>query len=139
MPEELPKGWVKTTLSEIRHNKSWGISQNQMHGETFELYSVPAYRGGKPEIVLGETVGSNKIIVHPGDVLLCKINPRINRAWVVGEQHKYKQIAPTEWIIFSKQEGISPNFLRYFFKQDEFRDYLSSNVSGLGGRRIHKK
>ena len=133
MPEELPKGWVKTTLGEIRHDKSMGISQNQMHGETFELYSVPAYRGGKPEIVSGQTIGSNKILVHPGDVLLCKINPRINRAWVVGEQHEYRQIASTEWIIFSKQAGISPNFLRYFFKQDEFRDYLSSNVSGVGG------
>lgn len=133
MPEELPKGWVRTTLAEIRHYVGVGISQNQMRGETFELYSVPAYREGKPEIIPGEMIGSNKIIVHPGDVLLCKINPRINRAWVVGEQHQYRQIASTEWIIFSKQGGISPDFLSYFFKQDEFRDYLSLNVSGVGG------
>jgi len=43
VPEKLPKGWVKTTLGEIRHDASLGISQQQMRGETFELYSVPAF------------------------------------------------------------------------------------------------
>lgn len=133
MPEKLPQGWVKTTLGEIRLDKSMGISQEQMRGETFELYSVPAFSEGKPEVVLGDTIGSNKILVSPGDVLLCKINPRINRAWVVGESHGYRQIASTEWIVFSKQEGISSDFLRYFFSQDSFRNYLAANVSGVGG------
>ena len=104
-----------------------------MHGETFELYSVPAFRQGKPELVSGSEIGSDKILVSPGDVLLCKINPRINRAWVVGESQGYRQIASTEWIVFSKQDGISSDFLRYFFNQDEFRDYLAANVSGVGG------
>ncbi|MGH7452498.1 MAG: restriction endonuclease subunit S, partial [bacterium] len=93
MPEKLPQEWVKTTLGEIRLDESMGISQEQIRGETFELYSVPAFSEGKPEVVLGDTIGSNKILVSPGDVLLCKINPRINRAWVVGESHGYRQIA----------------------------------------------
>lgn len=133
MPEKLPQGWVKTTLGEIRLDESMGISQEQMRGKTFELYSVPAFSEGKSEIVLGDAIGSNKILVSPGDVLLCKINPRINRAWVVGESHGYRQIASTEWIVFSKQESISSDFLRYFLSQDAFRDYLAANVSGVGG------
>jgi len=95
--------------------------------------TVPAFSEGKPEIISGDQVGSNKILVSPGDVLLCKINPRINRAWVVGESHGYRQIASTEWIVFSKLDGISSVFLRYFFNQDELRDYLAANVSGVGG------
>ena len=104
-----------------------------MHGETFELYSVPAFSERKPEVVPGDEIGSNKILVSPSDVLLCKINPRINRAWVVGESQGYRQVASTEWIVFSENDGISPDFLRYFFNQDEFRDYLAVNVSGVGG------
>ncbi len=133
MPDELPKGWVTTTLSEIRHDESIALSREQMRGETFELYSVPAFSDGEPEVVAGDAIGSNKLLVSPGDVLLCKINPRINRAWVVGEPHGHRQIASTEWIVFSKQKGISSEFLRYFFSQDTFRDYLAANVSGVGG------
>lgn len=133
MSEKLPKGWLETTLGEIRFDGSIAISQEQMRGETFELYSVPAFSEGKPEIVPGDEIGSNKVLVSPGDVLLCKINPRINRAWVVGETTGYRQIASTEWIIFSKIDGISPDFLCYFFSQDTFRDFLASNVSGVGG------
>jgi type I restriction enzyme S subunit len=133
MPDKLPKGWVKTTLGEIRRDTSAGISQQEMRGETFELYSVPAFSEGKPEVVTGDQVGSNKVVVAPGDVLICKINPRINRAWVVEDSHGHRQIASTEWIVFSKQEGISSDWLRYFFTQDTFRNYVAGNVSGVGG------
>lgn len=133
MPDRLPKGWVKTTLGEIRRDDSFGISQQEMQGEVFELYSVPAFSGGKPFVIPGEEIGSNKIVVSPGDVLICKINPRINRAWVVGDYYPNPKIASPEWIVFSKQEGISSRFLCYFFTQDGFRNYLAANVSGVGG------
>jgi len=58
MPEKLPKGWVKATLGEIRLDASVGISQRQMRGETFELYSVPSFDKREPEIVPGDTIGS---------------------------------------------------------------------------------
>ena len=104
-----------------------------MRGESFELYSVPAFEERKPEILPGEKIGSNKNTVAPGDVLLCKINPRINRAWVVAESKGHPQIGSTEWIVFSKQKGIASEFLAYFFAQDKFRNYLAGNVSGVGG------
>src|SRR5438046_1805561 len=101
MPEGIPKGWVRTTLGEIRRDNSFGISQQQMRGEIFELYSVPAFSEGKPFIIPGDEIGSNKVVVSPGDVLICKINPRINRAWVVGDYYPNRKIASTEWIVFS--------------------------------------
>lgn len=133
MLDKLPKGWVQTTLGEIRRDASMGFTQQQMRSETFELYSVPAFDERKPEILAGEKIGSNKKTVAPGDVLLCKINPRINRAWVVAEPKGHRQIGSTEWIVFSKQEGVVPEFLAQFFGQDTFRNYLSTNVSGVGG------
>lgn len=133
MPPPLPSNWVETTLGEIRRDSSSGISRAEMRGETFEIYSVPAFAAGRPETVKGDDVGSNKVFVSAGDVLLCKINPRINRAWIVGGDDKYRKIASTEWIVFSKQEGITPEFLRYFFTQESFREHLAANVSGVGG------
>lgn len=130
---KLPEKWEWTTLGEIRRDTSQSISQEEMRGKSFELYSVPSFATGKPEIIEGDQIGSNKVTVQPGDVLICKINPRINRAWVVGESQGYPQIASTEWIVFSKQGGIIPDFLRYYFSTDTFRNYLAANVSGVGG------
>jgi type I restriction enzyme S subunit len=134
MPQNKPPlGWIQTSLGQVRIDASHGISQQAMRGQTFELFSVPAFEKRAPEILAGESIGSNKVVVGCGDVLLCKINPRINRAWIVTPPRGYPQIASTEWIVFSRTDGLSPEFLAHFFTQDVFRNYLAANVSGVGG------
>ncbi len=103
---ELPGGWIWTRLGDIRLDKGKAIVPNTMPDQMFELYSVPAYDLNKPEIVLGKEIGLNKQIVEEETVLLCKINPRINRVWAVGNHSLYLKIASTEWIPFSKIDAI---------------------------------
>ena len=98
--EVLPHGWVRTTLSEIRLDRSKTVDPRKLADEMFELYSVPSFVGRQPEIVLGGAVGSSKRTVQANSVLVCKINPRINRVWVVGDFSDYKKIASTEWLCF---------------------------------------
>jgi type I restriction enzyme S subunit len=131
--------WVTIKLRDIYTSNSRGIEPAKYPDERFELYSVPAYEQKCPEIVKGKDIGSNKQIVYPGDLLLCKINPRINRVWIVGDYSSYKKIASTEWICFSRLENLEHSFLSYFFQQDEFRDFLASNVSGVGGSLMRIK
>ncbi len=95
-------------------------------------YSVPSFESGSPEVVNGWEIKSNKQIVETGDVLISKINPKINRVWVVGKYINSRIIASTEWIII-KNQSISSEFLAYYFKSPEFRSKLCSNVSGVGG------
>ncbi|MDP3808650.1 MAG: restriction endonuclease subunit S [Hydrogenophaga sp.] len=104
-----------------------------MPSELFELYSVPAFDRRVPEIVCGSEVGSNKQIVVPNTVLLCKINPRINRAWVVGSVTNHQKIASTEWITFPPHPDVEPKFLANFLSQSKIRLYLAANASGVGG------
>ena len=100
---------------------------------SFELYSVPIYDTGKPEYLTGKEIGSTKQTVEKGDVLLCKINPHLNRAWVV-EHYKpeLKCIASSEWLIF-KSDCLYPEYARLFFMSHSFRSLMLSNVSGVGG------
>jgi type I restriction enzyme S subunit len=107
--------------------------------ETFELYSVPAFEGKRPEVVTGGQIGSNKQIVEPGTVLLCKINPRINRAWVVGSFTRHQKIASTEWITFPPQPDVEPRYLAHYLSRKEIRDYLAANASGVGGSLMRVK
>ncbi|WP_278957385.1 restriction endonuclease subunit S [Aquipseudomonas alcaligenes] len=129
---ELPNGWVSTTIGEINDYSSGNIDPLKSPEQVFELYSVPIYPTGRPEHLPGQDIGSTKQCVEPGDVLLCKINPRINRVWMVGPKSELPQIGSSEWVVI-RQPLIHSSFLRYQLSESSFRDKLCSEVSGVGG------
>ena len=129
----LPDGWVITTLGDARLDLSKSIDPRKSGAEMFELYSVPSFSDRRPEIVPGNTVGSSKRTVETNAVLLCKINPRINRVWIVGDYSHHQKIASTEWLSFFQISELDPGYLCYCLQQHEFRNYLAANASGVGG------
>jgi type I restriction enzyme S subunit len=134
-PWELPEGWGWTTVSELPMGGNGSVEPSKTPNESFVLYSVPAFEAGKPEYVRGEQVESNKQIVPPDALLVCKINPRINRIWRVDAQQfgDGKIIASTEWIVIRQHSIIEPDYLRHFLSTERVRQYLAANVSGVGG------
>jgi type I restriction enzyme S subunit len=116
-----------------------GINPADFPEEQFELYSIPSHETGRPEVIFGREIGSNKQIVEPQTVLLSKINPRINRTWLIGAKGNRRQIASTEWIAFDRCEAVDPKYLKYFMQQADFRDFLAANASGVGGSLMRIK
>ncbi len=133
MTTKLPTGWVEITLGQFRSEGSISVDPSKFKNETFELYSVPSFETGEPETIEGKQIGSGKRLVEPGTVLICKINPRINRAWKVRTASGLRQLASPEWVAFRPVPGINPDYLRYFMCQSSFRNHLAANVSGVGG------
>lgn len=71
--------------------------------------------------------------VEEGDVLLCKINPHLNRVWVVRRRMaQLKSLASSEWIVIRTDE-IMPEYLALTMQSPYFRELMMSNVSGVGG------
>ena len=99
---------------------------------TFELYSVPIFPTNTPEIIKGEKIGSAKQSVENGDVLLCKINPKINRVWFVKNRTENTMIASSEWIVI-RNKFMLTDYLVFCFMSPYFRDLMENNVSGVGG------
>lgn len=130
---------IEVPFSEIQNTSGNGINPFEFPNEEFELYSVPAHETGQPEIVKGNDIGSNKQVVEEGMVLLCKINPRINRVWIVNGANGRRQIASTEWIAFPKNNALNPAFLALFLRQTSVRDFLAANASGVGGSLMRVK
>ena len=135
----LATGWVLTTLGDVQQDKSKTIDPRKLPNQLFELYSVPSFAEGRPEIVAGNAIGSSKRTVEENTVLLCKINPRINRVWVVGDYSQHPKIASTEWLGFSQVHGLYPDYLCYYLQLGDFRDYLAANASGVGGSLMRVK
>nr|WP_223813588.1 hypothetical protein [Geobacillus zalihae] len=130
-PYSLPENWVWVRLKSINKDKKRNIDPRDYSEEVFELYSVPSYDLGEPEYIKGKEIGSNKQVVKENEILLCKINPRINRVWIVlNNRGKYRQLASTEWIVISENKVIYPKYLLFLLKAPYFRKLITSNVSG---------
>ena len=106
--------------------------------EEFDLYSIPAFDQGEPEVLKGSAIGSAKQIVRPGDVLLSRIVPHIRRAWVVGDDRGRRIIASGEWIVF-RSEAVEPRYLRHVLVSDPFHTEFMRTVSGVGGSLLRAR
>lgn len=131
-PHPIPETWRWVRLGEVSTYESNSVQPAKYPDKIFELYSVPSFQEGYPEIVPGNEIGSSKQGVQKGDVLLCKINPRINRVWRVTQFTEHELCASSEWIVI-RNPHISPEYLVHALSEEHFRNLLTSNVSGVGG------
>ena len=131
-PYRVPENWCWVTIHSINQYQSITVDPTKQKDSTFELYSVPSSAENYPEIVSGDEIGSSKQKVKKGDVLLCKINPRINRVWKVTKFTDNTLLASSEWIVIRNQR-INSDYLMYCFRSPYFREYMLSSVSGVGG------
>ena len=121
-----------TKLKSINEYRSENINPMKFPDTIFEMYSVPIYETGHPENLHGSDIGSNKVLVQKNDVLLCKINPRINRVWVVADESEHQNIASSEWIVV-RSKTYNPEFLAWYFRTPKFKKLMTSEVTGIGG------
>ena len=129
---DIPDNWEVASISQLNFYQSSSVNPLLFPDEYFELFSVPNYDIGVPETVKGKEIGSTKQSVEGRDVLLCKINPRINRVWNVNCVTEYKTIASSEWIVFRNPLLYSP-YVNIYLSSPLFRELLLTNVSGVGG------
>ncbi|MDD2600537.1 MAG: restriction endonuclease subunit S [Kiritimatiellae bacterium] len=130
--------WRTVALGDIAVKKGGSVNPEKYQDEVFELFSIPAFDSGKPEIVTGSKIGSAKKCVEPNDVMISRIVPHIRRAWVVHAKNIYRQIASGEWIVF-RSETIWPQYLRWVLVGDTFHAEFMRTVSGVGGSLLRAR
>lgn len=123
---------IKMTVQDI--NEYVGTTVNPLNSPDtmYELYSVPSFDSDYPEVLHGSEIGSSKVTVEENDVLVCKINPRINRVWVVKHHTNHQLIASSEWVIIRSPKNDA-RYLKYYFQSPTFRTYINSGLTGIGG------
>lgn len=126
------------SLGELMAEKIGTIEPKKFPEETFDLYSIPAFDSGSPEILPGASIGSAKQFVCSGDVLLSKIVPHIRRAWVVGPANGRRLIASGEWIVF-RSDHVDPTYLKHVLLGDPFHAQFMQTVAGVGGSLLRAR
>jgi len=125
------EGWRWVRLGDITTLIKNKIDPRKFPEELFSLYSFPAYDAGqKPEVVRGSKIGSTKTIVQPGTVLFARLNPRIPRVWLVGEEHVGKAVASTEFLALFPAEPVDSQWLQLWLLSPHVREEVRSQVKG---------
>jgi type I restriction enzyme S subunit len=130
--------WKTLKLGDLYAANKETVDPSGYLGETFHLYSVPAYDSRVPDELSGDAIGSVKQAVSPNDVLLCRIVPHIRRAWVVGKSNGHRLIASSEWIVM-RHEDVYPEYLRQFLLSNEFHSQFMMSVAGVGGSLLRAR
>lgn len=130
--------WITVTAGQLAIERPGAVDPSKFPDEIFDLYSIPSYDTGEPEVLAGREIGSSKKIVSPGEILISKIVPHIRRVWIVGADRGRRQIASSEWISFSGNKA-HPEYLRFFLQSDTFHSKFMGTVTGVGGSLLRAR
>ena len=97
----------------------------------FHHFSIPAFDEEQwPKIERGENIKSQKSRVLPGTVLLSKLNPEIERVWLVDINESDQAVCSTEFLVLRPRSPYGTSFSYCFGRSPAFLQKLSSLVTG---------
>ena len=126
----IPEDWEVVKLEELNIKNKKTINPAKYPDELFEYYSIPAYQENKkPIIEKGCNIRSQKILLKNGTVLFGKLNPRVEKVWLVSSKNNLRKIGSTEWLpIYPNIKKVNPI---------DLLTYLANNIDLLIGMRLH--
>ncbi len=130
-PGEIPEGWEVGTVGDIatrlRDNENPGTSPDTV----FSHFSIPAYDEGQTsKRELGGSIKSFKTRVPQGTFLLSKLNPEIERVWLVDVASDERAICSTEFLVLEARPPFSRSYAYCLVRSPLFRRQIESLVTG---------
>ncbi|MDQ3689503.1 MAG: hypothetical protein M3406_05610 [Chloroflexota bacterium] len=72
--------------------------------------------------------------------MLCKINPRINRVWMVREPSCNRpQLSSTEYLVLRARDRVLARYLQWYLSSPQFRSWIELAVEGATGSHTRAK
>ena len=127
----MPEGWEVGTFGDIvtlfRENENPATSPDTI----FSHFSIPAYDEGKiPKLELSGSIKSAKSRVPQDAVLLSKLNPEIERVWLVDVTPNERAICSTEFLVLEAKPPFRSSYVYCLALSPFFRQQVESLVTG---------
>jgi type I restriction enzyme, S subunit len=127
-----PMAPIWSVATEIRHS----IEPSEFANEFFH-YSIPVVdETGTGRVESAADVGSAKLLLDGGEVLISKLNPRKGRV-LIAQRHELPVVASPEFIALRPTSKITDRFLAYLLSSETTRLYLDANVQSV--TRSHQR
>ena len=99
--------------------------------DTYMHFSLPAFDAGqRPVVETGRQIKSLKFQVPPDAVLVSKLNPEIERVWLVDAEPADRSVCSTEFMVLRARKPHGRAFLYCLARSPGFRTDLESLVTG---------
>lgn len=127
----IPEEWKPGTFGNIVELLREQENPLDSPGTSFRHFSIPAFDEGQwPKEEPGETIKSLKSRVPPGVVLLSKLNPEIERVWLVDTQPQDRAVCSTEFLVLRPRPPAGRAFAYCLARSPLFRQKLEGLVTG---------
>jgi type I restriction enzyme S subunit len=128
---EIPRGWkvgrFGDAVEQLREPENPLSSTEAL----FHHFSIPAFdEGQSPKIESGEGIKSLKWRVPAGVVLLSKLNPEIERVWLVDVRPGERSVCSTEFLVLSARSPFTRSFVYCLARSPLFRQQIEGLVTG---------
>ena len=128
---DIPEGWEVRTLGEVVEHVRDIEEPQQSPEDTFSHFSIPAYDSGQvPISELGVDIKSSKLRVYEETVLVSKLNPEIERVWLVGAALEMRSVCSTEFLVLRARVPFGQAYVYCLALSTPFREQLASLVTG---------
>jgi type I restriction enzyme S subunit len=128
---EMPEGWTIQTFADVVEQLRDNEQPFEWPDVVFDHFSLPAFdQGQAPVRERGSSIKSQKTRVPPGVVLLSKLNPDIERVWLVDVQPGKRPVCSTEFLVLRSREPFGRAFVYCLCRFQGFRRELEALVTG---------
>jgi len=128
---EVPAGWQVEAFRDVAEHVRDQLNPLETPEATFTHFSLPAFDDGqRPTRELGETILSQKSRLAPNAVLLSKLNPEIERVWLVDVDPEDRAVCSTEFLVLYARPPFGRCFVYCLACSALFRRQLEELVTG---------
>lgn len=116
--------WRRVRLDWVSNERRQSVDAVSLGADEVFHYSIPALDElGDGRLEAAADIGSNKLSLRGGEVLVSKLNPRISRV-LIAEAHDAPTMSSTEFIALQPTDDLDRRFACYWLESDRTRQYL---------------
>ncbi len=128
---EIPKGWRVGRFADVAELLRDTENPLGSLDTLYRHFSLPAFDEGQcPRSELGESIKSLKSRVPPGAVLASKLNPEIERVWLVDVQPGDRAVCSTEFLVLCPRFPYGRPYVYGLARSVPFRQQIRELVTG---------
>lgn len=117
--------WRRCRLDWLITEERDTVNPTEISADSVFHYSIPALDEiGDGRLESPDEIGSGKLLLSGGEVLVSKLNPRLPRV-LLAESHDVPTLASTEFIALRPGPGVDERFLRYWLGSEPLRQMLN--------------
>jgi type I restriction enzyme S subunit len=128
---EIPKGWEVGRFGDVVEQLRDQENPLSSPDILFHHYSLPSFDDGQtPKLECGENIKSLKSRVPAGTILLSKLNPEIERVWMVDVRLDERAVCSTEFLVLRARPPFGRNYAYCLARSPIFRQQIEGLVTG---------